>query len=67
MGKNAVYEYVQPVSYDGTADEMLVLLQKVIAIMNRGFENMDTRLQLVEEKLGVVDRLLKQMGTDKRI
>lgn len=67
MGKNAVYEYVQPVSYDGTADEMLVLLQKVIAIMNRGFENMDTRLQLVEEKLDVVDRLLKQMGTDKRI
>lgn len=69
MGKNAVYECVQP-GFTKKANEngeILLLLEKVIAIMNRGFENMDTRLQLIEEKLEVVDRLLKQMGTDKRI
>lgn len=69
MGRNAMFECANPGFTKKATEngEILLLLEKVIAIMNRGFKNIDTRLQLVEEKLDVVDRLLKQMGTDKRI
>lgn len=63
MGRNAMFECANPGFTKKATEngEILLLLEKVIEIMNRGFENMDTRLQLVEEELGVVDRLLKQM------
>lgn len=50
MRKNATLECIRPVSYDGTAgkNEILVLLEAVIEIINKGFENMNKRLKLME-------------------
>lgn len=41
-----------------------MLVEKVIAFINNGFETMDIRLQLMEEKIDLVNKLLMQMGAD---
>ncbi|MHB8064125.1 MAG: hypothetical protein ACYDG2_16105 [Ruminiclostridium sp.] len=69
MRKNAILERVK-LGFTGEITEkdvVRVLLKNVIGVMNRGFENMDTRFQLMEEQLDGVKRLIEQMGTDKRI
>lgn len=69
MRRNAVLERVKPGFTEDITEnnEVLMLLEKVIEIMNNGFEAMDIRFHLIEEKLGKVNSLLEQMGTDKRI
>jgi hypothetical protein len=67
MGKNDVLERASPV-YTGETiekDEILVLLEKIIEIMNKGFENMNTRFRLMEEQLNGLQRLLEQMNIYK--
>lgn len=64
MGKNAVLERVN-ISFPTNVtenNEVLVLVEKVIEIMNKGFGNLDTRFQLMEEQLDGLKKLLEQMG-----